>query len=101
MGGFGAGSGWQFMKTRGFLTRGFAISKFKSGKKKEPKPKVFDPDIFGWGGGLPREGVGPKSSVRPSKPETKLFWRGIPGFLPGYPPEVAEKFEEKKVCVHV
>ena len=26
MGGFGGGSGWQFMKTRGFLTRGFAIS---------------------------------------------------------------------------
>ena len=24
--GFGGGSGWQFMKTGGFLTRGFAIS---------------------------------------------------------------------------
>ena len=31
-----------------------------SGKKKEPKPKLFGPDIFGWGGGFPREGVGAK-----------------------------------------
>ena len=31
-----------------------------SGKKKEPKPKLFDPDFFGWGGGLPREGLGIK-----------------------------------------
>ena len=31
-----------------------------SGKKKEPKPKLFDPDIFGWGGGHPRAGVGTK-----------------------------------------
>ena len=29
MRGFGGGSGWQFMKTRGFLTRGFAISGFQ------------------------------------------------------------------------
>ena len=27
----------------------------KSGKKKEPKPKLFGSDIFGWGGGLPRD----------------------------------------------
>ena len=32
-GGFGGGSGWQFMKTRGFLTRGFAISEFRALKK--------------------------------------------------------------------
>ena len=30
---------------------------FLSGKGKEPKPKLFGPDIFRWGGGLPREGV--------------------------------------------
>ena len=47
-----------------------------SGKKKEPKPKLFGPDIFGWGGGLPREGVGPKSLVCPSKSrQTKLSGR--------------------------
>ena len=45
-----------------------------SGKKKERKTKLFDPDMFGWGGGLPRERVGAKSSVSPSKPmDTKLF----------------------------
>ena len=25
------------------------------------KPKLFGPDIFGWGGGRPREGVGAKN----------------------------------------
>ena len=47
---------------------------FCSGKRKESKPKLFCPDIFGWAGGLPREGVGAKNSVCPSKPRgTKLF----------------------------
>ena len=34
----------------------------KSGKKRktEHQPKLFGPDIFGLGGGLPREGVGAK-----------------------------------------
>ena len=32
----------------------------KSGKKKEHKLKLLGPDIFRWGGGLPREGVGAK-----------------------------------------
>ena len=50
-----------------------------SGKKKEPKPKLFGKDIFGWGGGLPREGVGgQKVRYVPRKP-------GKPNFLAGYP----------------
>ena len=48
-----------------------------SGTKKEPKPKLFGPDIFGWGEGLPREWVGPKSSVCPSKPGKSNFFGGI------------------------
>ena len=52
----------------------FTLNALVSGKKNEPKAKLFGPDIFGWGGGLPREGVGAKSSVCPSKPkEAKLF----------------------------
>ena len=56
-----------------------------SGKKKEPKPKLFGPDIFGWGGGLPREGVGTKrfgvSFLRsPVKPNCLA---GYPGILAG------------------
>ena len=35
-------------------------TRFISGKKKEHKPKLLGPDIFWWGGGLPREGVGAK-----------------------------------------
>ena len=31
-----------------------------SGKRKEHELKLFGPDIFWWGGGLPREGVGTK-----------------------------------------
>ena len=62
---------------------------------KEPKPKLLTPDIFGWDGGLPHEGVGPKSSICLWKPrEIKLFWRDIPGFCRDIP-AVPEKFEKK------
>ena len=54
--------------------------------KKEPKPKLFGPDIFGWGGGLPREGVGAKKFVMSFETQgNQTLWRDIPGFLPGYP----------------
>ena len=33
-------------------------SRMKSGTNKEHKPKLLSPDIFRWGGGLPREGGG-------------------------------------------
>ena len=48
-----------------------------SGTKKEHKPKLLSPDIFRWGRGLPREGVGAKSSVCPSKPGKSNFLGGI------------------------
>ena len=67
-----------------------------SGKKNEPKPKLFGPDIFGRGGGLPREGVGAKKfGMSLEAREIKLFWQDIPRFcwdILGVP----EKFEEKK-----
>ena len=47
----------------------------QSGTKKEPKPKLLSPDIFRWGGGLPREGVGAK--------KFGMFLE--PGILLGYP----------------
>ena len=69
------------------------------GRKKEPKPKLFGPDIFGWGGGLPHEGVRAKKfGMSLETRDIKLFWRDIPGFcrdIPGVP----EKFEKKLVCV--
>ena len=45
------------------------------GTKKEPKPKLLSPDIFWWGGGLPREGVGAK------KFGMSLETREIPNFF--------------------
>ena len=67
-----------------------------SGTKKEHKPKLLSPDIFRWGRGLPREGVGAKKfGTSLETGEIKLFLRDIPGFcrdIPGVP----EKFEEKK-----
>ena len=57
----------------------------KSGKKKKPKPKVFGPDIFGWGGGLPREVVGAKKfGMSLETQESQTFWwisRGCPKSL--------------------
>ena len=68
----------------------------KSGKKTEPKPKLFGPDIFGWGGGLPREGVGArKFSISFETERNQTFWRDIPGLLAGYP-GAPEKFEKKE-----
>ena len=68
----------------------------KSGKKKEPKPKLVGTAIFGWGGGLPSEGLGAeKFGMSLETRETKLFWRDIPGFCQDIP-EVPEKFEKKK-----
>ena len=67
----------------------------KSGTKKEPKPKLSSPDIFWWGGGLPREGVGAKKFGMSLETQgIKLFWRDIPGFCRDIP-EAPEKFEKK------
>ena len=67
-----------------------------SGTKKERKPKLFGPDIFRWGGGLPREGVGAKKfDMSLETREIKLLWRDIPGFCRDIP-EAPEKFEKEK-----
>ena len=70
----------------------------ESGKKKEPKPKLFGPGIFGWGGGLPRAGVGAKKFGMSFKKGNQTFVRDIPGFFFWHFPGGPEKFE-KKVCV--
>ena len=71
---------------------------FWSRKKKEPKPKLFGPDIFRWGGGFRREGVGAKKFGMSFETQGKPnFSRDIPGFrrdIPGVP----EKFEKKSLC---
>ena len=62
-----------------------------SGKKNEPKPKLLGPDIFRWGGVLPREGVGAKKfGMSLETREIKLFWRDIPGFCWDIPVTRAE-----------
>ena len=55
-----------------------------SSKKKDPKPKLFGPDIFGWGGCLPREGVGPKVRYVLRNP-------GKPNFLARYPSDSVKR----------
>ena len=48
--------------------------------EKEPKPNLLSPDIFRWGRGLPREGVGAKKfGMSLETREIKLFGRDIPG----------------------
>ena len=62
-----------------------------SGTKKEYKPRLLSPDIFRWGRGLPREGVGAKKfGMSLETREIKLFG-GISREIPGAP----EKFEKK------
>ena len=56
-----------------------------SGTKKEPKPKLLSLDIFWWGGGLPREGVGAK------KFDMSLQTRETNFFLGPYKPCLANR----------
>ena len=70
-----------------FLYRFFVLH------KQEHKSKLLSPDIFRWGGGLPREEVGPKSSVCPSKAGTSNFLGGMSRNFAGISRGVPEKFE--------
>ena len=55
-------------------------------RKKEPKPKLAGPDIFGWGEGLPREGVGAKKFGMSFEAQgNSIFWAGDPGIFAGMP----------------
>ena len=69
----------------------------QSGKKKEPKPKLFGPDIFRWGGGLPREWGG-SQTVRyvPRNQGNQTFLAGYPGILLGYLGGARKVWEKKK-----
>ena len=90
---------WGCGLTKGQQLKGIIVSEIFtlfSGTKKEPKPKLLSPDIFWWGGGLPRKGVGAKKFGMPLETrEIKLFWWDIPGFCSDIP-AVPEKFEKKK-----
>ena len=56
----------------------------------------MSPDIFRWGGGLPRARVGAKKfGMSLETKEIKLFGRDIPGFCWDIP-AAPEKFEKKK-----
>ena len=65
----------------GFLMVQKTLMRLLSGKKKEHKPKLLSPDVFRWGGGLPREGLGAKTSVCPSKPREPNFFEECPGIF--------------------
>ena len=82
-----------------FLALGLRVvlSLPKSGKKKSTNPN-FVVWIW-WGGGLPREGGGPKSSACPSKPrENNKLFSGISEDFRRDVPGAHEKFD-KKSCV--
>ena len=79
-------------------------------KKKEHKPKLLGPDIFRWGGGLPREGVGAKKFGTSLETHAKrTFRRDIPGFcrdIPGAPEKFRVQFwslvrEGRNMCLGV
>ena len=62
---------------------GFIVTDLSQGRKRNPNPN-FGPDIFGWDGGLSREGVGVKKFGMSFETQNKLL-AGYPGILPGYP----------------
>ena len=72
-----------------------------SGKKKDHKLKLLRPNIFQWGGGLPREGVGAKKfGMSFQTSDSKLLWRDIPGFcwdIPGAPESSRKKADRVQI----
>ena len=77
--------GWHVCRTK--LARNISFELRISGTKNEPKPKLSSPDIFWWGGGLPREGAGAKKFGMSLETQgNQTFLPGISrDFLPGYP----------------
>ena len=71
-------------------------SRRPSPRHPQPTCKLLSLDIFRWGRGLPREGVGAKKfGMSLETREIKLFGRDIPGFCRDIPEE-PEKFEKKR-----
>ena len=67
--------------------------------KQEHKLELLGPDISGWGGGLPGEGVGAKKfSMYPEALEEQTFWQDIRDFCRDVPVG-RPKSLRKKVCV--
>ena len=74
---------------------GFAAGRL-SGMEKEHKPKLLSPDIFRWGRGLPREGVGAKKfdmclETREIKPLGEIS-RDFGGMSQNCPKSLRKKF---------
>ena len=77
----------------------FALLSQLSGKKKEPKPNLFGPDIFGWGGGLPRERVGAKKFGMSFETQgNQTSWRVLSWEFGRDIPEAPEQFEKDSLC---
>ena len=65
-------------------------------EEKGTQTQTFWSDIFGWGRGLLREGVGAKKfGISFETQEIQTFWWDIPKFCWDVP-EVPEKFEKKR-----
>ena len=76
-----------------------SASMVSQGKKKHSvNPNFFGPDIFGWGEGLPCEGVLAKKFGMSFETQGNLTFRReqIPGFLPGDAGKKPEKLEKKR-----
>ena len=68
-----------------------------SGMKKEHKPKLLSPDIFRWGRGLPREGVGAKKfNMSLETKEINFYGRDIPGDFAGISRKRPKSLRKKK-----
>ena len=60
-------------------------------RRGSPTPS-FGPDIFGWGGGRPLEGVGAKKLGTSFDTQgNRTFWRDIPRDIPGRPKSLKKK----------
>ena len=87
---------WRVLEN--LVQKRFSGPRFLPGKEKEHKLKLLDPDIFRWGGSLPRGGVGAKKFGKSleAQERDKLFGgisRDFGWDIPGAPEKL-----EKPIC---
>ena len=66
--------------------------------QKEHKPKLLGPDVFRWGGGLPREGVGAKKFGMPLETREIKLLGGISRDFAGISRRCPKSLRKQSLC---
>ena len=81
---------WKSLEVGNYASKGACL--YRSAKKRKHTLKLFAPDIFGWGGGLPRDEVGAKKLRMPLETQGNETLGWISRDFCRVVPEAPEKF---------